>query len=83
MLPTRAAVAVFEFLATPAQRRLAAAMAPDDLALLMNDMADDDRTLFLSELPALGVQPLLNCCPPTSGAAPRPCSPSPPTRSAG
>ncbi len=63
MLPTRAAVAVFEFLATPAQRRLAAAMAPDDLALLMNDMADDDRTLFLSELPALGVQPLLNVLP--------------------
>ena len=63
MLPTRAAMAVFEFLATPVQQRLVSAMAPDDLALLMHDMAADDRTLFLSELPALGAQLLLTLLP--------------------
>jgi magnesium transporter len=34
-------------------------MAPDDLAVLLNDMAPDDRTLFLSELPAHATHELL------------------------
>jgi magnesium transporter len=35
-------------------------MAPDDLAVLLNDMAPDDRTLFLSELPAHATHELLS-----------------------
>jgi magnesium transporter len=34
-------------------------MSPDDLAALVNDMAPDDRTLFLSELPAYATRELL------------------------
>ena len=58
-LPTRAAAAVFEYLSTPAQRALIPAMARDDLAALLNDMAPDDRTLFLSELPSHATHELL------------------------
>jgi magnesium transporter len=50
---------VFEYLSTPAQRALIPAMAPDDLAALLNDMAPDDRTLFLSELPTYATRELL------------------------
>jgi magnesium transporter len=52
VLPTRAAAAVFEYLPTPAQRTLLPALSRDDLAAILNDMAPDDRTLFLSTLPA-------------------------------
>jgi magnesium transporter len=59
ILPTRAAAAVFECLSTPNQRALIPAMSADDLAVLLNDMAPDDRTLFLSELPARATHELL------------------------
>jgi magnesium transporter len=59
VLPTRAASAVFEYLPTSAQRTLAAAMSRDDLAAILNDMAPDDRTLFLSELPSYATHALL------------------------
>jgi magnesium transporter len=59
ILPTRAGAAVFEYLSTPAQRALVAAMPHDDLVVLLNDMAPDDRTLFLSELPTYATRELL------------------------
>jgi magnesium transporter len=59
VLPTRAAAAVFEYLPTPAQLTLASAIPRDDLAALVNDMAPDDRTLFLSELPTHATHELL------------------------
>jgi Mg/Co/Ni transporter MgtE len=43
-LPTRPASAAFEYLPTAAQRALIPAMPPGDLAVLLNDMAPDDRT---------------------------------------
>jgi magnesium transporter len=58
-LPTRAAAAVFEYLSTPAQRVVIPAIARDDLAAMLNDMAPDDRTLFLSELPGYATRELL------------------------
>jgi magnesium transporter len=50
---------VFEYLATAAQRTLLQALSRDDLAALLNDMAPDDRTLFLSELPGYATHELL------------------------
>ena len=34
-------------------------MSQDDLAALLNDMAPDDRTLFVSELPAYATRELV------------------------
>ena len=51
-LPPRAAAAIFEYLPAPGQTALSTAMPQDHLAALLNDMAPDDRTLFLSTLPA-------------------------------
>jgi Mg/Co/Ni transporter MgtE len=36
-------------------------MAKDDVATLLNDMAPDDRTLFLEELPAAATRELSRC----------------------
>ena len=58
-LPVRAASAAFEYLSTPAQRALIPALPKDDLAAMLNDMAPDDRTLFLSELPGHATHDLL------------------------
>jgi magnesium transporter len=58
-LPIRAASAVFEYLSPSAQRTLVQVMSQDDLAALLNDMAPDDRTLFLSELPGYAAHELL------------------------
>jgi magnesium transporter len=58
-LPTRAAAATFEYLPASAQTALSVAMPHDDLAALLNDMAPDDRTLFLSTLPEQASERLL------------------------
>jgi magnesium transporter len=68
ILPTRAAAAVFEYLPTPAQRALVPAMDKDTLAAMLNDMAADDRTLFLSELPAHAAHELLTLLSPEERA---------------
>ena len=36
-------------------------MAQEDVAALLNDMAPDDRTMFLEELPAAATRQLLRC----------------------
>jgi magnesium transporter len=59
LLPMRAAAAVFEYLPTPAQRALMTSLTRDEFAALVNVMAPDDRTLFLSELPQHATDELL------------------------
>jgi magnesium transporter len=59
ILPRRLAASVFEYLSGDQQRALVRAMGQDDVAALLNHMAPDDRTLFLSELPANVTKPLL------------------------
>src|SRR6185295_16749737 len=49
----------FEYLSTDAQNALLKAMASEDVAALLNEMAPDDRTMFLEELPAEVTRQLL------------------------
>lgn len=59
ILPRRTAAAVFEYLPLECQNHLVKAMAREDVGALLNDMSPDDRTLFLSELPANVTKELL------------------------
>ncbi len=59
ILPRRLAASVFEYLSADQQRTLAKAMGQEDVAALLNQMSPDDRTLFLSELPANVTKALL------------------------
>ncbi len=52
ILPRELAADAFEYLPLEAQEQLLKAMAQGEVAALLNDMAPDDRTLFLDELPA-------------------------------
>lgn len=52
ILPRKTAATVFEHLDLDAQEKLLKAMAQQDVATLLNDMAPDDRTHLLEELPA-------------------------------
>src|SRR4051812_8523162 len=52
ILPRRTAASVFEYLPPECQHSLVRAMAQEDVAALLNQMSPDDRTWFLSELPA-------------------------------
>jgi magnesium transporter len=68
LLPMSGAAAVFDYLPAPAQAQLAQAMDRDDLAAMLNVMAPDDRTLFLSELPAYTSRELLSLLDPRERA---------------
>jgi len=59
ILPRGLAASVFEYMPPDAQRALVKAMGQEDVAALLNHMAPDDRTLFLSELPANVTKELL------------------------
>jgi magnesium transporter len=59
ILPRRLAASVFEYMPRHAQSALVKAMGQEDVAELLNHMAPDDRTLFLSELPANVTKELL------------------------
>src|SRR6478672_9080377 len=59
ILPRRLAASVFEYMPRHSQRALVKAMGDEDVADLLNHMAPDDRTLFLSELPANVTKELL------------------------
>jgi magnesium transporter len=59
ILPRRLAAAVFEYMPPATQRALVKAMGQEEVADLLNDMAPDDRTWFLSELPANVTKQLL------------------------
>ena len=51
--------ATFEYLSIEQQNALLKAMAQEDVAALLNNMAPDERTRFLEELPASATRQLL------------------------
>ena len=61
VLPRKDAAAVFEYLSLDAQETLLKAMAQEDVASLLNNMAPDDRTMFLEELPAAATRSCSRC----------------------
>ena len=68
ILPRRLAATVFEYMPAAAQRGLVKAMGQEDVAALLNHMSPDDRTLFLSELPANVTKRLLALLTPAERA---------------
>src|SRR5262245_36370722 len=64
LLPRDLAADVFEYLSLEAQERLVKAMGTEEVAKVLNDMAPDDRTALLDELPASVTQQLLNLLTP-------------------
>src|SRR5215813_8627542 len=63
-LPRDLAADVFEYLSLEAQQSLLKAMATEEVAKILNEMAPDDRTALLDELPASVTQQLLNLLTP-------------------
>lgn len=59
ILPRDLAAKVFELLELSTQEHLLKAMGKEELAGLLNNMAPDDRTLLLEELPAIMTKQLL------------------------
>lgn len=59
VLPRELAADVFESLDLSVQEQLLKAMGREELAALLNNMAPDDRTLLLGELPANMTRQLL------------------------
>jgi magnesium transporter len=59
ILDRRLASSAFEYMPPECQRSLVKAMGQEDVAALLNHMSPDDRTLFLSELPANVTKQLL------------------------
>ena len=65
ILPRGLAANVFEYLNLAAQELLLLkTMAQDDVAALLNDMAPDDRTHLLDELPAVITKKMLSLLTP-------------------
>jgi magnesium transporter len=60
VLPRKDAAAVFEYLDHDAKESLLKAMAKEQVAQLLTDMAPDDRTDFFEELPAEATRQLLS-----------------------
>src|SRR5450631_89081 len=59
LLPRKCAASVFEFLELAAQERLLKALAQEQVAAILNEMAADDRTALLEELPAAATKQML------------------------
>jgi magnesium transporter len=68
VLPRKLAAETFEYLSVDQQRALVKAMAQEDVAAILNNMAPDDRTTFLEELPAAATQQLLTLLTPEQRA---------------
>src|SRR5262245_23868585 len=64
ILPRGLTARVFEYLDLAAQETLLKATAQDDVAALLNNMAPDDRTHLLDELPAAVTKQLLSLLTP-------------------
>ncbi|MGB8464471.1 MAG: CBS domain-containing protein [Terrimicrobiaceae bacterium] len=64
ILPRGLAADVFEYLNLAAQELLLKTMAQNDVAALLNDMAPDDRTHLLDELPAAVTKQMLSLLTP-------------------
>jgi magnesium transporter len=63
-LPRRLAAEVFEYLPPGSQEALVRTMGQEDVATLLNQMAPDDRTVLLGELPANVTKHLLSLLTP-------------------
>lgn len=59
LLPRKLAAAVFEYMPIDAQDQLIKAMAQEDVAAILNNMAPDDRTELFEELPASATKQML------------------------
>ncbi|MDQ3252842.1 MAG: magnesium transporter, partial [Acidobacteriota bacterium] len=59
ILPRKLATTVFEYINLETQEQLLKAMAQGEVATLLNDMAPDDRTMLLEELPATVTKQML------------------------
>lgn len=68
ILPRKLAAGVFEYLDLDTQEQLLKAMAQEDVAALLNDMAPDDRTVLLDELPAAVTRQMLSLLTPQERA---------------
>jgi len=68
VLPRDLAAAAFEFLSLGSQARLLRAMGQEEVAAILNHMADDDRTLLLEELPAAATKQMLELLSPEERA---------------
>ena len=60
VLPRKCAATVFEFLERDRQEKLLKAMGQEEVAGILNNMAPDDRTVLLEELPAAATKQLLS-----------------------
>jgi magnesium transporter len=67
-LPRDLAADVFEYLPLEAQQQLLRAMAREEVATILNEMAPDDRTAMLDELPGTVTQHLLQLLTPEERA---------------
>jgi magnesium transporter len=68
VLPHRPAAAAFAYMPEDAQRALIEAMGPREAAAVLNLVADDDRTKFLSDLPADTTEQVLSQLTPDESA---------------
>lgn len=68
VLPRELAADVFEYLPFEQQEQLLHAMGRAEVAAILNEMAPDDRTALLDELPATVTQQLLNLLSPQERA---------------
>ena len=68
VLPRACAAGVFEQFDLAAQQRLLKALGQEQVAAILNDMADDDRTALLEELPAAATRQLLALLTPEESA---------------
>ncbi|HZR47252.1 MAG TPA: magnesium transporter [Candidatus Manganitrophaceae bacterium] len=68
ILPRQLAADSFEYLELEAQEHLCKAMAHEEIAAILNEMAPDDRTMLLEELPAAATKQLLTLLTPKERA---------------
>src|SRR4030095_3031633 len=64
ILPKNVAADVFEYLDVDTQKSLLKAMAQEQVINILNEMAPDDRTALLEELPSITVRQLLQMLTP-------------------
>ena len=68
ILPRQLAADTFEYLELEGQEHLCKAMAHEEIAAILNEMAPDDRTMLLEELPAAATKQLLTLLTPKERA---------------
>jgi magnesium transporter len=68
LLPRKDAAATFEYLPQDAREALLKTLSKEVVASILNEMAPDDRTMFLEELPAAATRELLSLLTPQERA---------------